>query len=146
MAENETLKDFESVLADWGVEHGFTPEDVAFDENGEVTLEVGSEFVTLSYRDESDTVILWSDCGEVVMERSFQEILLGQYRFAESRGFTIGYEPESNRAAIFDRRPAERFTSAGVLDLWLTAAATMVSDIRTAFVYGADTFENYAEV
>ena len=141
MALKTEKERFEAILADWAAKRGLPPEVVRFDEDGEVSLELGEAIGTLVYREATDTVILWFECGACERASSPRILLMTNDRFAWSRGFTLAIDPATDRLVVHDRRPAERFTSAEALDAWLTAGGELSSDVRLAASFGVEALE-----
>lgn len=141
MALKTEKERFEAILEDWAAKRGLPSEEVRFDEDGEVSLELGEAIGTLVYREATDTVILWFESGGCERASSPRIVLMTNDRFAWSRGFTLAIDPETDRLVVHDRRPAERFTSAETLDAWLEAGSALSSDVRRAAAFGVEVFD-----
>lgn len=133
----KTLKEqFEAVLADWAAAAGVSTDESKLNADGEVALTIGESVGTLVYRAETDTVILWFESGAATVPGVGRGALIVNDRFARTNGFTVAYDRKTGRVVVHDRRPAERFTSAAILDAWLEAGRAVSEDVRMVSEYG----------
>jgi len=131
------LKDqFEETLAAWAAAHALPAEEAKLNGDGELTLTVLESVGTLVYREATDTVIYWLECGEAAAVGIERGTLRANDRFARTGGFTTAVDAKTHRVIVHDRRPAERFVSAEVLDAWLQAGARLASELRLVAQYG----------
>ena len=135
----KTLKEqFEAVLVDWAAARGFPADEARLDADGQVSLVLDNAVGTLVYREASDTVILWFESGNWESASFPHEALIANDRFALSRGFTVAIDPATDRVVVHDRRPAECFASAELLDAWLAAGAALSADVRHVALFGLE--------
>jgi len=133
----KTLKEqFEATLAAWAAACGLPAGEAALDADGTLTVTISGSVATLVYRESTDTVICWLECGDAASPTVAPGTLRANDRFARTGGFTVAIDSKTNRVVVHDRRPAERFTSAEVLDAWLQAGVRLASDVRLVAQYG----------
>lgn len=125
------LEEFEASLASLKERFGGDDENYVLDDDGGCTVEVEGWPVNLSYQIETDTVIAYAECGALEEEPDFyRRALAANDRFYATKGFTLSYNRDIDRAVMHDRRYAGVLSNPDALAAWLEAAAKVSQDVR----------------